>query len=139
MQQTWDATPITDSVDAALRPFQSPKDRIGTEGPTLLLTPSATITVTLALHELATNAAKYGALSNDSGTVHLRWNIESDNLTLIWREQGGPTVVEPAQTGFGTRLLQRAIAADLGGTVQFQFAPTGLVCTVVAPLSRSSP
>lgn len=113
--------------------------RIRTDGTKLLLAPAATITLTLALHELATNAAKYGALSNDCGTVDVSWESNAENLSVTWREQGGPRVSEPATSGFGTRLLQRAVAADLGGTVSIDFAPGGLVCTIVAPLARSTP
>ena len=139
MNQTWEATPIVDVAEAALRPFQTENRRISLGGPALLLTPSVTVTLTLALHELATNAAKYGAFSREGGTVEIRWTIEGDTLTLVWREQGGPTVVRPAKSGFGTRLLQRAIASDLGGTVAIDFAPAGLVCTISAHLTRAAP
>jgi PAS domain S-box-containing protein len=139
MQQTWEATAIGSAVEAALRPFQSAEGRIRTDGTKLLLAPAATITLTLALHELATNAAKYGALSNDCGTVDVSWESNAENLSVTWREHGGPRVSEPATSGFGTRLLQRAVAADLGGPVSIDFAPGGLVCTIVAPLARSTP
>lgn len=139
MKQTWEATPMADAAEAALRPFQSAGQRISLEGPGILLTPSKTVTLTLALHELATNAAKYGALAKDGGTVELRWTTELDRLTVTWREHGGPSVVQPAKSGFGTRLLQRAIASDLDGTVEIDFAPAGLVCIIVAPLAHITP
>ncbi len=139
MKQTWEATPIGSAAEAALRPFQTSNRRMSLDGPAFLLTPSATVTLTLALHELATNAAKYGALSNDGGSVEVRWSIETDSVTLIWSEHGGPAVTEPAKFGFGTRLLQRAIASDLGGTVSIDFAPAGLICTIVAPLTHIAP
>jgi PAS domain S-box-containing protein len=139
MKQTWEATPIVDAAEAALKPFQTASRRISLEGPGLLLTPSATVTLTLALHELATNAAKYGALSKDGGTIEIQWATEANALTLVWREHGGPPVVEPVKSGFGTRLLQRAIASDLGGTVAIDFAPAGLACTIVAPLAHTTP
>ena len=139
MKQTWEATPIAEAAEAALRPFQTASRRISLEGPNLLLAPSATITLTLALHELATNAAKYGALSKDGGTVDLRWTTDADTLTLTWREVGGPRVVQPVKSGFGTRLLKRAIASDLRGTVDIDFAPAGLVCVIMAPLSHAAP
>jgi PAS domain S-box-containing protein len=139
LKQTWEATPIIDAAEAALKPFQTANSRISLDGPAILLTPSATVTLTLALHELATNAAKYGALSNDDGTIEARWTTQADMLTFVWREHGGPPVAPPVKTGFGTRLLQRTIASDLGGTVSIDFAPDGLVCTIVSPLNQTTP
>ena len=139
MKQTWESTPIGEATEAALRPFRGDSGRISVSGPTILLTPSATITLTLGLHELATNAAKYGALSNRTGAVDVGWTIDGEALTLVWRERDGPPVVPPEKTGFGTRLLERAVASDLGGTVEVEFDPAGLVCTIRAPLARITP
>lgn len=139
MKQTWEATPIRDAAEAALHPFQSAQRRIHVDGPALLLMPSATVSLTLSLHELATNAAKYGALSNDNGTVELQWEIEAETLTLLWREHGGPSVAPPRKAGFGTKLLERVVASDLGGRVTIDFATAGVVCTIVAPVARITP
>lgn len=139
MKQTWESTPIRSAVEAALKPFHICEGGISLKGPAVLLTPSATVTLTLALHELATNAAKYGALSNDEGRVAVQWSLDPERLTIAWRERGGPPVTKPARTGFGTRLLQRAVARDLGAAVTIDFASTGLVCTISAPLSRVVP
>jgi PAS domain S-box-containing protein len=139
MKQTWESTPIRSAVEAALKPFHICEGGISLKGPAVLLTPSATVTLTLALHELATNAAKYGALSNDEGRVAVQWSLDAERLTIAWRERGGPPVTKPARTGFGTRLLQRAVARDLGAAVTIDFASTGLVCTISAPLSRVVP
>ena len=139
MQQTWEATPIRAASEAALRPFQGTEPRFSFTGPAILLTPSVTVTLTLALHELATNAAKYGALSNDEGIVEICWAVDDGNLTLIWTERGGPPVEKPAHTGFGTRLLERAVARDLGASVALDFEATGLVCTISAPVARLGP
>jgi two-component sensor histidine kinase len=139
MKQTWEATPLRSAAQAALKPFQAAEPGLSIDGPDILLTPSATVTLTLALHELATNAAKYGALSTDGGTVDLHWTMTDDVLTLVWREQGGPRVTTPAKVGFGTRLLERAVARDLGGTVAINFEAEGVVCTISAPLKRVSP
>jgi PAS domain S-box-containing protein len=139
MKQTWEATPLRSAAQAALKPFQAAEPGLSIDGPDILLTPSATVTLTLALHELATNAAKYGALSTDGGTVDLHWTMTDDVLTLVWREQGGPRVTTPAKVGFGTRLLERAVARDLGGTVAINFEAEGVVCTINAPLKRVSP
>jgi PAS domain S-box-containing protein len=139
MKQTWEATPLRSAAEAALKPFQAAEPGLSIEGPDILLTPSATVTLTLALHELATNAAKYGALSNDRGSVELQWAMIDDLLTVVWRERGGPQVTKPAKFGFGTRLLERAVARDLGGTVTINFDVGGVVCTISAPLKRVSP
>jgi PAS domain S-box-containing protein len=139
MQQTWDATPLQTAAEAALRPFESGEKRITLSGPPAMLTPSATVALTLALHELATNAAKYGALSGHGGTVGLLWTIEDERLTLVWRELGGPAVARPLKAGFGTRLLERVVAGDFGGIVELDFAPQGVVCTIEAPLERVTP
>lgn len=140
MKHTWEPTPIREAVKSAVQPFQSGRrPRIDFDGPETLLTPSATVTLTLALHELATNAAKYGSLSNEAGRVELRWTADSGQLKLVWRERDGPLVAKPTQTGFGTRLLERAVARDLGATVTIDFEPEGVVCTISAALSRITP
>lgn len=139
VEQTWEATPMLSAVQAALGPFRTSESRISLEGPGLLLTPAATVTLTLALHELATNAAKYGALSNDDGHVEVQWQVESGRLTFVWREVGGPPVQARGETGFGTRLLERAVARDLGATVTLDFDEAGAVCTISAPVDRVSP
>lgn len=139
MKQTWEATPISKATEAALGPFQTAGTRISLEGPPVLLTPSATVTLTLALHELATNAAKYGALSTDSGKVEVIWAVNDDALTMVWREHEGPVVTKPERSGFGTRLLERAVARDLGGTVKIDFCPPGVVCIITAPLVSITP
>jgi len=96
-----------------------------------------TMSLSLILHELATNAVKYGALSTDTGTIHVRWAIEeasAKHLRLTWRESGGPSVAPPATTGFGTRLIEFAVRCELGGRVELNYAPTGLVVEIVTPL-----
>jgi two-component sensor histidine kinase len=94
--------------------------------------------MTLAAHELATNAAKYGALSTDSGTVHCTWrtSLESGEmrLHLEWREVGGPPVRTPTRRGFGSRMIERALAADMAGVARLSFEPDGLRCTLDAPI-----
>ena len=139
MKQTWEATPIFNAVEAALRPFQGTEARISFEGPTILLAPSATVTLTLALHELATNAAKYGALSSDNGAAEVRWIKEDETFILDWRERGGPPVTKPSKTGFGTRLLERVVASDLGGAVDIVFDRSGVTCRISTPIGRIVP
>ena len=80
----------------------------------------------MALHELATNAAKYGALSNDAGNIRVEWSIDGDHLVLRWEESGGPAVVAPTAKGFGSILIERAT----DGQAQIEFAPEGVRCTL---------
>ena len=92
----------------------------------------------MALHELCTNATKYGALSNENGHVNICWSLsgcrEARQLKLSWTEIDGPPVTPPAHKGFGSRLIQDALSAELQGDVDIAYEPTGVVCTVNAPL-----
>ena len=136
-QRNWDDASIEDVAVAALAPF-CPAGRRTIAGPNVNVPPQTAVSLVLALHELATNAVKYGALSNDHGRVFVRWTISGETLELIWSEEGGPKVVPPATRGFGTRMIERTLAAEFGGTVTLQFAPEGVRCTVVAPLPRAA-
>jgi two-component sensor histidine kinase len=94
----------------------------------------------MALHELATNAAKYGALSGEAGGVILSWHIrpgEAANLDLEWREHGGPPVTPPKRRGFGSRLLTQGVRSELNGAAEMDFVPSGLVCRISAPLEAT--
>lgn len=91
--------------------------------------------LTMALHELATNAVKYGALSNGKGTVHIAWSAAQARGSVImlrWQETGGPAVAAPARRGFGSRLIEDALKHELGGA-RFEFATEGLTCTLTVP------
>ena len=94
--------------------------------------------ISMMLHELATNAAKYGALSNDTGEVFVDWRELGEGsgrrVQLIWRETGGPSVAAPERKGFGTTLIQRGLTAQLGGKADIEFAPDGLRCTLECPV-----
>jgi two-component sensor histidine kinase len=91
----------------------------------------------MAFHELATNAAKYGALSNSSGHIQVDWSVVEDTaprrLMVCWRETGGPTVSEPSRKGFGSRLI-RGLAHETSGRVEMDYPPTGLICKFDIPL-----
>jgi two-component sensor histidine kinase len=111
--------------------------RIVVGGPELRLRPAAALAMAMALHELATNATKYGALSNKDGNVSVHWTISDGNpahFELRWLEQGGPPVRVPTARGFGTRLIEYGLAQDLGGTVELAFNDGGVECTIGAPL-----
>jgi len=107
------------------------------------LPPRMALALAMALQELATNAVKYGALSNEAGEVRIQWALDRTKvppcLHLRWQEGGGPPVKVPTRRGFGTRLIERSLALDLDGDVQIDFAPGGVVCTVDAPLSPADP
>lgn len=140
-QSSWTAAPIADVVEGALAVHrQADPSRIRINGPNVLMSAKAALALALALHELATNAAKYGALSNESGVVDLRWLLvhEAEELRfcLSWSEQGGPPVLaQPTRRGFGSRLLERSFAAEVGGAVKLTYAATGLICRLEAPLA----
>jgi two-component sensor histidine kinase len=93
----------------------------------------------MALHELATNAAKYGALSNDIGSVEIQWETGNNDdglefFTMSWSEEGGPCVVEPARRGFGSTIIQSALQASVRGTVDLHYVPSGLQFKLIAAL-----
>ncbi|MDB5737763.1 MAG: hypothetical protein JWO65_1431 [Sphingomonas bacterium] len=118
---------------------QKGTSRIEAHGPPVTLTGAAGTTLALCLHELTTNAIKYGALSRPEGRVTFRWKVLTDlrpDLSMQWRETGGPPVVVPSRTGYGTRYLRSALASLLGGKPEFDFAADGLRCEVQGPLSR---
>ncbi|MBC9033714.1 sensor histidine kinase [Sphingomonas sp. JC676] len=113
--------------------------RIEAHGPPVTLRRDAGTTLALCLHELTTNAIKYGALSRPEGRVRFRWEILADlrpDLSMEWEEKGGPAVVAPARSGYGTRYLRAALAGLLGGKPDIDFAADGLRCAVQGPLSR---
>jgi len=115
--------------------------RIERFGPEVRLRSSAVVVLVLVLHELATNAAKYGALSNHTGRVALAWRLPGDDrLELTWQETGGPAVSPPTRTGFGSRLITRAVTGQLEGEVDLDYAAAGLACRLAFPLrsARSS-
>jgi two-component sensor histidine kinase len=138
-QEKWEGADLHAIVAQALAPFREPEqERFHVRGPGLRLSPRMALDLAMALHELATNALKYGALSDVSGTVELVWLADRQcsppRLKLRWKEHGGPLVEPPRRRGFGTRLIERSLAQDLGGKARIEFAPAGVVCTIDTPL-----
>jgi len=140
-----DSTGLGELIDQALGPYRSGKDRgpFDLEGDTFPIPAHIATALSMALHELATNATKYGALSVAGGRVAIRWHREempsgSRLLHLRWQESGGPLVVPPEKRGFGSRLVERALSYDLGGTAHIAFEPTGIVCTIRATLEQAA-
>jgi PAS domain S-box-containing protein len=137
-RESWEGADLQDIAVGALTPLAAdlPK-RVSISGDSIRMRPQAAVSLSMALHELATNASKYGALSNDGGHVDLSWVIDSGPepmLRLTWKENDGPPVAAPAGQGFGTRMIKRVVASDMGGDVEMQFDAKGLSCTVSAPL-----
>jgi PAS domain S-box-containing protein len=135
---------MEDLIRRSLAPFGvEDTDRFRLSGPNLRLPPQVVVAYALALHELATNASKYGALSNATGVVEVVWNVEGGTapplLHMLWREQGGPPVTPPRQTSFGTQLIKRVLATEIGGRVDVDYRAEGVVFTAVAPLAGDDP
>jgi PAS domain S-box-containing protein len=130
---------VMDVVEGAVSVHRSADDRIRLSGPPIDLGTKASLALTLALHELCTNAQKYGALSNETGHVSIEWSVTGGardaRFQLTWKESGGPPVKEPTGKGFGSRLIVDTIGADFGGRVKLSFDPDGVVWTLDAPLT----
>jgi PAS domain S-box-containing protein len=138
-RENWQGAHLYEIAEGAIEPYRHRgTSRFRIKGPDLRLPPRMALAIAMALHELVTNAVKYGALSNDTGKVDMAWTAldEAGNRRLIfrWSESGGPPVQPPSRRGFGSRLIERSLAQDLGGEVKVDFAPTGVVCTLDAPL-----
>lgn len=131
----WRAADLRSILASELAPFRTPHApaRTTSEGPIVLLQPSTAQTIALVLHELATNAAKYGALATPEGRVTVAWRLEEDTLVLEWQECGGPPVTTPSSHGFGTRITKASVEKQLGGKLDFEWNPAGLVCRLSIP------
>ncbi len=131
----WEGASLGRLVEEELAPYQPDRNgnRVTVKGPAVLLQPSAAQTLALALHELATNAAKYGALSTPEGKLSITWTLKPDRLLVTWREADGPAVINPATRGFGTRLIRASVEGQLGGKTSFDWDPDGLTCTLAIP------
>jgi two-component sensor histidine kinase len=131
--QNWDQAPLCDVVGRALKPFEASRhDRIIVDGPNVAVPAKSSLLLTMCLHELATNAAKYGALSNGTGQVHITWKLIGNGserkVRLSWRETGGPPVTGPQRKGFGSVLIEHSFVGY--GETLFEFQPDGLRCSL---------
>ncbi len=131
-REHWEGVTMAEIVRAATAAFDA--TRIAASGPPLRLCPKAAVAVAMALHELGTNAMKYGALSTPGGHVDIGWQRDDARFRLDWRECGGPTVAPPSRRGFGVKMVERALASDLQGSVSVAFQPQGVHCVIDAPL-----
>lgn len=139
-RENWEGADLYDIVDQAVAPYSSRgEDRLHLEGARVRIPPRMALALAMALQELATNAVKYGALSNETGAIRIAWNVQQGEggprLHLKWEESGGPAVQPPSRRGFGSRLIERSLSQDLDGTAQIVFPATGVVCIVDAPLT----
>lgn len=135
----WRGADLRDLVELTLKTFSDENTfpRAIATGPPVKLIPNAAVLINLVIHELATNAAKYGALSRPTGSVQVSWEIHPADrkrrLQIVWEESGGPEVTEPTSTGFGMKLMKRGITHELDGEIELNFNPQGLQCTIFLP------
>ena len=139
VEENWAGADLQTIVAMALAPHQQPGRQIVIDGPPVRLSPQQAVTMALRLHELATNALKYGALSQDHGSVRVTWNLSQDgrgarSMTLLWEESGGPVVEPPQRHGFGSRLMTGQEGA---GNVRVEYLPGGVRCAIELPLSSA--
>ncbi|WP_206438542.1 sensor histidine kinase [Bosea sp. Tri-49] len=119
-------------VEVVLAPHRS-GERIVFDGPSVTLSSKCALAMALALHELGTNAVKYGALSQDGGHVDVSWRSEAGEFHFRWQESGGPRVTSPQRRGFGSQMIEKVLGSYLGGTAKIDFAPDGIVLSLDAP------
>jgi PAS domain S-box-containing protein len=135
-QNRWEGADLRRLIEEELAPYRK-GERVRIEGPAFALAPAAAQSIAMAVHELATNAAKYGALSAPLGQVAVRWGASVDRgLEIVWEESGGPSVARPARQGLGTSVIQRSIRDQLGGSVRFDWRAQGLRCEIAVPIDQ---
>ena len=139
-RENWEGANLNDIVAEVVAPMCSEsEDRLAFAGPDVHLPPKLALTMAIALYELCTSAAKYGALSNDTGNIRIDWSVtgaESHrSVELCWLESKGPEVAPPRRQGFGTRVIERTLTREHDAQVKLEFPPAGVRCEIVAPLS----
>src|SRR6201999_2558550 len=128
----WAAAPLQDVIGTALSPYRTGEGRFTVSGPPHVVKSRQALALSLAIHELATNALKYGALRASGGRVSITWKSDADTsepqFVFVWQEFGGPPVTEPSRVGFGSRLISRVLKDDFSGAVELSYSSSGLVC-----------
>jgi PAS domain S-box-containing protein len=144
-RENWESAGLLDLLKEAMEPFVvagGRAERIVIAGNNIRISPKAALALGIAFHELATNAVKYGAFSNEAGSIRIAWKIEpmpEDNrLVLHWHEKDGPPVTPPSRKGFGSQVIERGLALELDGTVHLDYRADGLVCTINVPAPRGA-
>jgi two-component sensor histidine kinase len=135
-RENWESTSLDAIVTSALQPFGGTGRRIDVDGPAVRLRPKAALAIGLVVHELATNALKYGALAQADGNVSVRWTAHGGRLAFDWQERGAPPIAQETRTGFGSVLIS-GLVGDLGGTVESRFNTSGLICHIEFALDRT--
>ncbi|MFX0541513.1 sensor histidine kinase [Roseovarius sp. S4756] len=139
VQSVWTETRIGEVVDAALSPHRTGQGRFEITGPDIPIGSKQALALTMALHELATNAVKYGALSNAQGRVRVAWSVQpgedGEVFRFGWSESGGPPVAAPRRQGFGSRMVEQALAGYFNGAAELDYDPRGLLFNLEAPVS----
>jgi two-component sensor histidine kinase len=138
-KENWNGADLTEVISVTVAPHaEGEQSRFDINGPQVSLGPRAALALSLAVHELATNAAKYGALSREGGQIEIRWTVEGNQepaLLLRWRETGGPAVASPTRKGFGSHLIERGLAMELDAEIGLDYAPSGLIFTLRVALA----
>jgi two-component sensor histidine kinase len=144
-RENWEGAGLLDLVNEAVEPFgvaNGRTERFVITGKNIRLPPNVTLALGIAFHEFATNAVKYGAFSNETGSILLAWTIEptpeGDQLILRWQEKDGPPVTPPTRKGFGSRVIERGLPHELQGTVNLDYHVDGVVCTINIPAPRGA-
>ena len=141
----WRSADLRDIVVAATTPhLAGSQEQIAIEGAALTVTPRAALTLAMALHELTTNAAKYGALSVPAGRINVRWRVDQNApeeplLRIEWQERNGPPVEKPKRQGFGSRFIEGSVASELQGKATLDYDPAGFRCTMDIPFDVATP
>jgi two-component sensor histidine kinase len=141
-QSHWEKAALEDVAVVITNRCGSRDGSFHIEGPKVDLQVHQAVPIAMALHELCTNAIKYGSLSNDSGTVYLTWQVSPGSPSMLrieWREQGGPPVQPPARKGFGSKRVEGALAQELSGQAKIEFNPEGVRCVIEGPLQTAVP
>jgi two-component sensor histidine kinase len=133
IRSKWDSADVGEVLAKALRAM--PKSRVDLDGPQALLQPDEALGLALAIHELCTNASKYGAFASSTGRISIKWSTNGSLLKLQWQESGGKLVRPPTRRGFGSRILERVIRKDAGGSLELDYAPEGLICRISLPVT----
>ena len=132
--EDWESTSLRGLVWSALRPHASAEhERFSVHGPDMRIQPKSAVALSMAIHELCTNAAKYGALSHETGVVTIEWKVSNVHFIFRWEERGGPPVVLPTRKGFGSMMIERALGGQ-GGRAHVDYRAEGIVCTIDAPI-----
>ena len=138
-RENWESAELSDIAAEAVRPYDDAEaPRITIEGPGVRVATNVAVALSMAFHELATNATKHGALSVHAGRVALAWRpaAEGGAVDIVWRESGGPRVTPPIEKGFGSRLLGQGLTAEIGRPAKLAYEPGGLICTLTAPTAE---